>query len=678
MRLLLILVFTIFCVLCSQGQNKTKSSKIDSIQNLINASKDNTKTLEERLSIAIDAHNLSVKFAIDSMTVWCNRNLSSLYPAVGDYESFKKTNYENLELAARQKDTLVLGLANSNLGLYYFYYSDKQNDSAYYFYTQAFKYFNLLNDVNNGAYSLNNLGNIQLSEKDYVGSEENTIQALRLTEKLPETEVTLDRQWILNNRLGMISLRLKQYDQSLEYHEKALEISNKMQNGNYNKLTSINNQAFVYRNLGNPKKALELYQDILDNNDLFTIDPSFYATVIDNIALTKLEAKETDYDIMEKMFTEAYKISDSIEDDIRKLEVSIDLAKFYKHLNKYDLALNYAKDSYDLAKATSSNDLLLESMLLLSELNPGEEGKKYLNEHIKLSDSLLFKERSARNKFARIAFETDEIERENERITRERMWLMILSGGLILTGFLLYIIIAQRSRNKALKFKQSQQEANEEIYNLMLSQQDKVDEARANEKKRISQELHDGILGRLFGTRLSLDSLNFSEGKEAINKRSNYISDLKTIEEDIRKISHDLNTDFVSGSNFMDIITELIENQTKAYQLKYEFDHDDDIFWEEISNKTKINIYRIIQESLQNIYKHADAKAVKISFKLKNDVICLSVSDDGKGFDVNKSRKGIGLKNINSRTNELEGKINFDSKVNKGTTITIDIPYQSN
>ena len=176
-------------------------------------------------------------------------------------------------------------------------------------------------------------------------------------------------------------------------------------------------------------------------------------------------------------------------------------------------------------------------MLLLSELNSGEEGKHYLNEHIKLSDSLLFKERSARNKFARIAFETDEIERENERITRERMWLMILSGGLILTGFLLYIIIAQRSRNKALKFKQSQQEANEEIYNLMLSQQDKVDEARANEKKRISQELHDGILGRLFGTRLSLDSLNFSEGKEAINKRSNYISDLKTIEDVITSYS---------------------------------------------------------------------------------------------------------------------------------------------
>ena len=75
---------------------------------------------------------------------------------------------------------------------------------------------------------------------------------------------------------------------------------------------------------------------------------------------------------------------------------------------------------------------------------------------------------------------------------------------------MIYIILAQRAKNKELKFAKQQQETNEEIYNLMLSQQDKVDEARALEKKRISEELHDGILGRLFGTRLSLDSLNMA------------------------------------------------------------------------------------------------------------------------------------------------------------------------
>lgn len=675
MRLVLtiFLFFSAFSLIVSQ--ENVHSSVLDSVIYYRNKSKDNSLSIKERLKLAQKAYSLSSKLNIDTTTILNNRNLSYLYLILEDFEPFKKVNYENLKLATKLKDTFVIAIAYSNLG---YYYVDKQQDSSYYYYTKALKSYTDLKDLTSQASILTSLGKIQLSEKDYVGSEENTIQALKILQNLPETERNLDRQWILNNRLGLISFNLKNYKQALEYHDKAVEISNKMQDGNYNKLTSINNQAFVYRKLGDPQKGLELYQSILKENDLLKIDPSFYALIIDNIAFTKFEANETDYDSMEKMFKEAYKISDSIGDQIRKLEVSIDLSKFYKALNKPDLALDFAQKSYKLAKETSTNNLLLESMLILSELKTGEEGKKYLNEHIKLSDSLLFNERAARNKFARIAFETDEIERENERISRERMWLMILSSVLILTGFLLYIIIAQRSKNKELKFKQDQQLANEEIYNLMLSQQDKVDEARTNEKKRISQELHDGILGRLFGTRLSLDSLNFSEGKDAIKTRSNYISELKTIEDDIRKISHDLNTDFVSGSGFMDIISELIDNQSKAYQYKCEFKYDEHINWEEISNKTKINIYRIIQESLQNIYKHANAKNVKISFKPKNHVICLKISDDGKGFDIHKSKKGIGLKNIRSRVNELNGKVNFDSEINKGTTVTIKFPFQTN
>nr|WP_236027429.1 sensor histidine kinase [Gelidibacter pelagius] len=209
----------------------------------------------------------------------------------------------------------------------------------------------------------------------------------------------------------------------------------------------------------------------------------------------------------------------------------------------------------------------------------------------------------------------------------------------------------------------------------MLSQQDKVDGARAEEKKRISQELHDGVLGRLFGTRLSLDSYNLNEGKEAVQVRSKYISELQAIENDIRKISHDLSTDFVSGSGFMDILKELIEKQTEAYQLGYDFDYTDDINWDVVSNKTKINIYRMVQESLQNIYKHAKAKTVKISFQLKKSVICLLIIDDGIGFDTNKSKKGIGLKNINSRVKELNGTVTFHSKIDQGTSIKVKIPY---
>ena len=473
-------------------------------------------------------------------------------------------------------------------------------------------------------------------------------------------------------------MKLGNLSQSLEYHSKALDNADDMKDGYYNGIYSENNIAFVYRRQNNYNDAIKIYEELAeDRNTYIDYDPTFYPLVLENLAYTKLLAGRGDYDIIERDFKLAYRISDSLKDPITKLAVTVDLSKFYLHQKQQDSSLKYATQAYNLSKQTSSNEILLDALKILSELKPGEEGKKYLNQYIALSDSLLKVERSVRNKFARIEFETDKISEENQRMSIQRRWLLIISTVLLITLFLLYIIVSQRTKNKQLKFEKNQQKANEEIYNLMLSQQDKVDEARANEKKRISQDMHDGILGRLFGTRLSLDSLNFSEGKDAMMSRASYIKELQEIEQDIRKISHDLNTDFVSGSNFIALVSELIEKQTKAYKLKYSFSDDDSISWEEVSNKTKINIYRIIQESLQNIYKHAKAEMVIIGFELKNKDICLEISDDGKGFDINKTRKGIGLKNIESRVVELDGRVSFDSKKQKGTVVTIHIPHQN-
>lgn len=674
MRKSLVLILCVIIAFSSFAQNKNR--ELDEVISLRLNSKKSNLSLEERLRLGIESVRLAEKINIDSTILLSRRQLSLLYYSSEKYDEYLEINKSNIELAQKINDSTSIAIANDNLAIYF--HSNQEHDSAYYYYINALKYYNLDEELKRKAIILLNIADIQDTEKDYIGSEENAIKALRIFENLPSTEDNLDNLWILNNLLGIISLKLDNYEKSLEYHNLAIEVASEMSKGFYNEIYSLNNKAFVYRKLENYDKALQLYSYLASIKEQYhEYDPTFYPLVIDNLAFTKFLAGDDDIDNMESLFKEAYHISDSLDDNITKLAVSIDLSKFYFHTKK-DSSLKYANKAYKIAKEISSNEILLETLRILSKLKDGQEGKTYLYEHIKLSDSLLKVERNVHNKFARIEFDTDKIEEENERISQQKMWLMIVSAVLLVTLFLLYIIITQRAKNKELQFEKDQQKANEEIYNLMLSQQDKVDEARANEKKRISQEMHDGILGRLFGTRLSLDSLNFSEGKEAIQNRSNYINELKTIEDDIRKISHDLNTDFVSGSGFMDIVSELIEKQTTAYQLKYNFDFTDDVSWESVSNKNKINIYRIIQESLQNIYKHANAELVRISFELKNNVILLSITDDGKGFDVNKSKKGIGIKNINARVNDLQGTVDISSQLNKGTTIHIEIPYKTN
>lgn len=673
-----LLPFLLFYCLNLIAQNQTTSSRFDSITVLSKLAKSDEFSWNERISFAERLVSLGKETNNDSIILKSNRELSMVYllsdyTLSGNSDSFLNINHENKKLANKLSDTFASAIAHQNLG-YFYHHIEVRYDSAYYYYNQAVKEYDVLNNISSVADVFFAIADIQENEKDYVGSEENAIRAAKLYQSIPETQRVISQLFWLHNLLGIIALELNLTEKSLEYHEKALLLCDKMDDGLLNRLTSLNNIAYLYRQTGQYQKALDINNDIINNNELFDLDPTFYALVIDNIAYMEFKLGSQDNQRLLNLFHRAYKLSDSLEDPITKMGVTIDMSKFYKDRQLKDSALYYAKETYFLAKETATNDMLLESMLVLSDLTDGNEGKKYLNEHISLSDSLLINERSIRNKFARIEFETDEIERENERISRERVWLIGLSGALLFSLILLYIIISQRAKNKELKLIQQQQEANEEIYNLMLTQQDKIDEARSIEKKRISEDLHDGILGRLFGTRLSLDSLNLSTTDEAIKTREGYIVELKNIEQEIRKVSHELNTDFVSGSGYEDIIGTLVETQSGAYQFKYDISTDDDIVWEHVPNKTKIHIYRIIQESLQNIYKHANATHVDISFKLKNNVICLLITDNGSGFDVNKAKRGIGIKNMNSRVKEIQGELEITSEKDVGTSILIKIP----
>src|SRR5690606_25571042 len=322
-------------------------------------------------------------------------------------------------------------------------------------------------------------------------------------------------------------------------------------------------------------------------------------------------------------------------------------------------------------------DQELESLSLLSRLESGEKGLAFSQRYIQISDSLQKQERTARNQFARIRFDTDQITQEYEKVTREKEMLVFVIAILFTLGLLVYIIVKQMNQNKELRYQQQQQQANEEIYNLMLSQQVKLEEGRQMEKERISRDLHDGILGNLFGTRLSLESLIMRDDQSTKGEKTRHIMELKKIEQEIRNISHDLSTElFTADIGYVEVVEKLIKTQTAINNLQFEFLNNADIKWERISSKVKIHLYRIVQEALQNINKHAKAKNIKIELLENKKSIHLEITDDGVGFKNDKSKNGIGLKNIESRVNEVSGKLKIQSKKNIGTTITIDIPFQ--
>ncbi|MBT8272140.1 MAG: two-component sensor histidine kinase [Bacteroidia bacterium] len=626
----------------------------------------------ERLSYARTASELSYELGIDSTILKSDRNLALRFFENDDYEQYRSTYLDCLKLAQKILDSSAIGASYRNLAFYH--YIESTNDSSFYYNVKAREIYRRIGDRQNEAKVLFNMADLLETERDYYGSESYVIQSLVLLQNLPETEENIDDLWHVYNLLGLLSYELKNYPNAIKYHQNALEVSEKMENGFFRRNGSMNNMALVYREMKAYDKAISLHQELIDDSRLLEGSPEDYALHLGNLAYTKfLSDGFSDKEIL-KDYRRSFKMADTLDFDYGLMTASAHLAEYFMRRNESDSAIYYSNLTYDLAKDLSDNETVLESLFNMSKLVEGEKAKVYLTEHIKLSDSLLQSERSLRDKFARIEFETDQVIAENVQISRERLIFLISSIALAVTLLLLYIVISQRTRNRKLRFQQEQQKANEEIYNLMLAQQDKMEEGRTREKKRISEELHDGILGRLFGTRLSLDSLNLQNTDEAIKTRSQYIEELKSIEQEIRKISHDLNADFISGSSFSDILKTLVENQTQAFQLTYDYKEDDDIDWDELNNKTKIHIYRMLQESMQNVYKHANATHIKISFELKNDVILLSVEDNGSGFNIHRARKGIGLKNFDSRASEIGGKVEIFSKEGAGTRVKIFAP----
>lgn len=671
----LILLLTFFLFFTSAfSQAKLKDNNLDSIIQLRKLSRADNINYTESIEFAKDAITLSKKYGKDSTILKSNKNLSYIYLVNSKIEQTKKINFENLRLATKLKDSIAIANAHQVLG--YIYDIEVKYDSAYYYYFKAAKAYKQLKNNKDASAVLINMAIIQKDERDFIGAEINAIDAKKLLNDLPETEYNLETLWSIHNLIGVIYGKLKQYDNALEYNEDAYKYANKIakEYGDYYYLLSTSGSiATIYRRKGDYKTAIERYSKILENTNLKANDSSFYAATVSNRAHTKFLSGIRSIKEIELPFREAITIAKDVDNHVTEIYTYFYLSKYFESVKQTDSAKKYINKSYNRAKSYKLNDFLLETLVFNASLKK-DSSSYFLKEHIKLNDSLVSAERSIRNKFAVIDFETDTIIQEKEQISRQNLWLIVGSSILATMLLLLYVIKTRREKRKELELVQQQQKANEEIYNLMLSQQDKMDEARAIEKKRISQEIHDGILGRLFGVRLNLDSLNFVKTEDAEASRSNYINQLKEIEFDIRKVSHDLNTDFVSNSSFSEIINTLLETQCEAYSLKYKANIDKDINWDVISNKTKVHLYRITQETLQNIYKHAEASLTSLIIKEDNNLLSLSISDDGKGYDNNKKKAGIGIKNIKSRVNEINGKLIIKTAKKEGTTLVIEIP----
>ena len=672
-----LMVFVLLLLVCScdfgsdnSFGNGERYPALDSVVlNLQKAQKQDVSK-EESLGYLSEALKFTRSLKKDTVRT---RKLSEIrieYRRLNELESYRRVNAEMRILAIELDDSLEIAKTYSNLGFYYL--RKEKIDSAYNNYYLAQRMFLRMDSLYQAGKSLLTMAIIQKNAKDYMGGEASTVAAIELL-KYNNNKKPLTSAY---TNLGLISNELGRYDKALEYHEIALA-GRKKEKDKALEVSSLNNIGFAYFNDKKYDKAIAYYEQGLAYDSLFYKRPSTYARLLDNLAFAKFRSGITDE--LPQLFLRPLFIRDSIGDNLGAVTSHIHLAEYYKFIGSAVASREQALTALNIAKPLRYHREILEALEILNESDDETEALASTRAYIHISDSLQQVERGFREQFARIRFETESIETENTKVTKQNRQLFIGLLGMLALFLLVYIFIQRKLNGKELKFRESQQTANEEIYNLMLAQQLKLEEGKRLEKRRFSEELHDGVLGRLFGTRLSLDSLNNKHDDKAIQTRLKYIEELKSIENEIRQISHGLDsTIFSEDVLFTEVIEQLIEIQNTLdddHPNKFQFTNDYVIHWEKMPNNIKVHLYRIIQESLQNIHKHASAKHGKVSLLRKDNAIVLRIEDDGIGMEVNKVKKGIGLKNIRSRVEQMKGILKVDSKKGIGTIITVQINY---
>lgn len=585
---------------------------------------------------------------------------------LNSWKELKETSILLKERNTKNNDDYFIAQSYRWTGV--FYEGMSLNDSAYYCYLKAEKIFKKLQNYEQLCEIYRDEALIKYYTNDYLGSDEVLIKALRIAKKLS----LIDKQVLIYMSLGSNASSLNEFDKAYELYERALSLINNFKLRNDLLLTCLNHIGFIFYQKEEFDKSIRIYEKAIQSINFPYENLEIYLKVLDNYAQSKVKLKR--YEGVESIYLRTSRIRDSLNIDFGRNSNALFLSKYYELTNQNIKAKQFAIEAYNLSKSYRNADDILLSIKQLSKVD-AKNALKYSQDYIRISDSMQMLERVTRNKFAKIAYETEEITNEKEQAIKQKWIFFSIAVLLLLVGILLFIIMHQRTKQKEMRLLQDQQKANEEIYQLIQNQQTKIDEGRQIEKKRIAQDLHDGIMNRLASTRLNLHVIAEKPSLSNIKKCLPFIDGIQDIEKEIRNIAHDLNSNaFTNKTSFIAVVESFIEEKKSISSSKYHLEIDMSINWEQIEGYKKIHLFRILQEAIQNIEKHAQAKNVIISILKAENQLLIEIFDDGNGFSLKRKKKGIGLQNIFSRAKCCNGKAEVKSKENEGTTVIVRIP----
>lgn len=600
--------------------------------------------------------------------------MDSLIDVLGEYKKNDPDKALQIGLAAlsiSEQNNLQDKIVESNYHLGLIYIQKGDYKSALDYFSKNLKSGITTSNSNFISRASINMANIYMAQGKYNSALDRYLAALKITESGKDKDLL----YVNYLCLGITYYYLKNYSKSLEFYEKCSAIEK--EKGEPAKMAyTYNAMGVIYKETGNYKKATEF----LERTQKIALQSGDSSILSHNLGnLGEVYGLEGNFEKAKTFLEQGLAIQNRLKDDKGIGESLIHLGNLQLKFNKAKEAITYYTKALEVGERIGISDIIKDANKGLSEsyseLKDFKKALDYQKAFSMVKDSLFNSTSSMQIADMQTRYETDKKEQENILLTKEndikgleidkqksqRNVLVVTFLVIILLGGLVYNSTRLSNRNKIL--------AEKELRNMAVFQ------AQEKEKMQLSKELHDGL-----GPLLSLIKLNVSSIKTEpeSEKMLSEVKELTTESiKEVRNISHALAPSLLQKQGLEAALNEFLDQVKTSGTLQTELEYS---VKEKLSPETEINFYRIVQEAVNNVIKHAEANKVWISIKGDGSEIEFRIIDNGKGFLVDKTRStnGNGMNNIYSRVDFLKGQLVINSNEGKGTQFIISIPLNKN
>ena len=584
------------------------------------------------------ARNLSAKLGYTRGLILYMRDRQHLMNIQGQYDSALILCLNAAELARKMGDDNLLASALGNLGSVYLYTGDKERAIDYY------------------------------------------LQCGALLEKLGDSK----RLAILYTNLGINYQRLKQHVNAASYGQKAIDLSRQVGNkGNLG--IALSNQAVTLIDMNRSAEALPLLEEALQISRE-TNHIRLQLGVLINMAGT-LEERREDRQKFKEYIDEALRLSRQM-DEKTGLAISLRcLGDYYFHEGDLSKAREYSLQSLQITREFENPEDEVKALTLLSYVSAVDGDMDAYRAYRLQGDTLrsrLVNQDLAKNiNELELKYQTrkkeDQILQLQQLGTLQALTIRqknIMNG--ILTGVVLIVMMTgglfyRNYRQRQLLQQQTIRELQTE---RQLLATDAVLQGQEDERSRLARDLHDGLGGILSGAKFTFDAMKDNmimtpENQKAFTRGMDL---LESSIRELRRVAHNMMPESLVRTGLPQAVRDLCGDfQQHHLNIVYqEYGLENVQFKQSVS----ITVYRIIQELLNNVLKHAQASEIIVQLSCHDKLLQLTVEDNGKGFpkeQISPSR-GMGWSNIRSRVEYLNGTIDMNSVEGKGTSVTITLP----